>query len=375
MATQTKNQLAQSQRLTSLSHLFEQQRVPFTLLGVGPMSRAFIASRNQIDSERFGGGYVEGWTQSDLHYFVEKQTQRMPGLWFLSRDHGGPWQRDDEYQAGLDWERARASALASYRDDLDAGFSCLHIDTSRDPHFEGTVPLDVAVDRVVELVRHTEAHRSRSGAGPVDYEVSLEKTNGAISSVSEFDYFVGEMVRKLERRLLPRPLFVVANTGTLTKMDGNVGRVDFEAVRHLRAVTGKYGTILKEHNADYLDTDDLVQHPAAGIGMANVAPEFGKLETEALLDLSAREEERLGHDHPEASQLRATLLRHIRPSGRWRKWTHDVHDPEVLFRDPVWVERVIKVCGHYFFRREDVRDARACLYVNLARLELVEDPH
>ena len=46
---------------------------------------------------------------------------------------------------------------------------------------------------------------------------------------------------------------MVANTGTLTKMDGNVGRVDFEAVRHLRAVTGKYGTILKEHNADYLE--------------------------------------------------------------------------------------------------------------------------
>jgi tagatose-1,6-bisphosphate aldolase non-catalytic subunit AgaZ/GatZ len=380
------------QPTTTLSRLFQQQRVPFTLLGIGPMSRAiveasiecaarerapavFIASRNQIDSERLGGGYVEGWTQSDLYYYVDKMTARMPGTWVLSRDHGGPWQRDDEYQARLNWDRALASAIASYGDDLDAGFTCLHIDTSRDPQFSGMVPLDLAVDRVVELVRHIETRRSASGVGPVDYEVSLETTSSATPPAADFDYFVGEMVRKLEQQRLPRPLFVVANTGTLTRMDRNVGRVDFTAVRQLRAITSKYGTVLKEHNADYLDLDALAQHPTAGIGMANVAPEFGKMETEALLELCAREEERLGADHPAASRLRPTLLRHVRRSQRWRKWTHDVHDPEVLFQDPTLTESIVKVCGHYFFRREDVRDARQRLYGNLRRLSLIDDPH
>jgi tagatose-1,6-bisphosphate aldolase non-catalytic subunit AgaZ/GatZ len=381
--------------MTILSRLYAQPGAgPFTLLGVGPMSRlivdaaiecsaredaplVFIASRNQVESEQLGGGYVEGWDQHDLRHYVRQQSSRhrFRAPLVLCRDHGGPWQRDEELHARLDWHGALQSALTSYRDDLDGGFGCLHVDTSRDPSYRDVVPLDLAVERVVQVVEQTEKYRLGAGREAVDYEVSLERTNGDLTPPDEFDYFVGKLVRDLESHRLPWPLFIVGNTGTLTKMGQNGGAVDFEAVGELRNVAERYGMVFKEHNADYLDADALARHPDAGIGMANVAPEFATLETDALLELCAQEESLLGPGHPRSSGLREVLLRHVRRSTRWKKWVHEVDDPEVLFHDPVWQESVIKANAHYFFRREEVRDARRHLYANAVLMGVCEDPH
>jgi len=63
-----------------------------TLLGVGPMSKncvdaavelaeqyktplMLIASRRQIDSEQFGGGYVENWTTKNFADYVIKKDK------------------------------------------------------------------------------------------------------------------------------------------------------------------------------------------------------------------------------------------------------------------------------------------------------------
>ena len=67
-----------------------------TFLGIGPMSKncvdaaielgdqykaplMLIASRRQIDSEQFGGGYVENWTTKQFaDYVFEKDINRSP---------------------------------------------------------------------------------------------------------------------------------------------------------------------------------------------------------------------------------------------------------------------------------------------------------
>ena len=41
--------------------------------------------------------------------------------------------------------------------------------------------------------------------------------------------------------------------------------------------------MLKEHNADYISNDMLKIHPKIGIHAMNVAPEFGVVETRAML--------------------------------------------------------------------------------------------
>ena len=86
-----------------------------TLLGIGPMSPnllqasfelakdddfplMFIASRNQVDADELGGGYVNGWNQETFTKDIKKVADKVgfDGLYYLCRDHGGPWQRDKE---------------------------------------------------------------------------------------------------------------------------------------------------------------------------------------------------------------------------------------------------------------------------------------
>lgn len=83
-----------------------------TLLGIGPMSARllqasmelakdndfplmFIASRNQVDADELGGGYVNGWNQFTFVEAIEEMAKKVnfDGLYYVCRDHGGPWQR------------------------------------------------------------------------------------------------------------------------------------------------------------------------------------------------------------------------------------------------------------------------------------------
>ena len=82
-----------------------------------------IASRRQIDSEEFGGGYVNNWSTSEYAGYINKIKKTDNIL--LARDHGGPWQNEQEKNMSLD--QAMRSAKNSYMADIDAGFHILHI--------------------------------------------------------------------------------------------------------------------------------------------------------------------------------------------------------------------------------------------------------
>jgi len=75
----------------------------YTLLGVGPVSKNcvdatieiseesqkpifLIASRNQIDAEFIGGGYVNNWTTEEFAQYVLKKNTN-PNKIILARDH------------------------------------------------------------------------------------------------------------------------------------------------------------------------------------------------------------------------------------------------------------------------------------------------
>jgi D-tagatose-1,6-bisphosphate aldolase subunit GatZ/KbaZ len=353
-----------------------------TLLGIGPMSStvvraglraaaetgapvAFIASRNQVESAALGGGYVEGWDQAGLADYVASQAQRWRGKarWFLGRDHGGPWQRDDEYHARLPWPAARDRALRSLRDDIDAGFHYLHIDAAKDPFLGDDIPVDLGVHRIVELMHGAESHRLSRGLPSIDYEVSLEKANGQVTPAAEFDHFLAALVAELGSHGLPTPLFAVANTGTWAKLDRNVGEFRPDAARRLAAVARRHGLVFKEHNADYLADADLRVHTRCGIGMANVAPEFGHAETAALLHLAAMES--VGAPPLTASGIASKLAELVMRSGRAAKWLHgDSVDPHV----------VVKIGAHYFFSDQEIGGAREALYANIRACVPHPDP-
>lgn len=369
-----------------LHHLLQRWRdgsLSATLLGVGPMSKAviratielacekrfpvfFIASRNQVDLHELGGGYVKGWDQYDFVASIHRISDGLnfDGPIFICRDHGGPWQRDDERNLKLPLEEAMKRAKKSFMADLKAGFNLFHVDATKDPHREGPVPYEMVIERTLELVTAIESERIRDDVPPVAYEIGTEETTGGLTDERAFEGFLRKYLAESGRRSLPRPVFIVGQTGTLIKMRRNVGHFSPETASRLIAVAKKFGVGFKEHNADYLEDRLLEMHSKLGITAANVAPSFGAAETCAYLDLAALEERIRGAP----STFRVSLEQAALVSERWKKWLSDEGRDwtrDGIASDPKKLSEITKVAGHYVFDDPEVKKARdgMCAYL------------
>lgn len=382
-----------SSMLRAIYRMEEEEGRRCTLLGIGPMSEPviratfelakerdfpplFIASRNQIDTRRLGGGYVRGWDQKDFVDALRTAADEtgFQGLYYVCRDHGGPWQRDRERREALPAAEAMAIGKESYREDLTAGFDLLHIDPTKDPHAGEVVPMETVLERTVELIAFAEQERVRRGLAPVDYEVGTEETNGGLTSDEAYSEFIRSLAVRLGDRGLPMPVFIVGQTGTLTRMTENVGDYNLDAALWLSADARRFGVGLKEHNGDYLSERLLYLHPALGVTATNVAPEFGVAETAACLDLYAAEGMLAKKGLLDAPSDFLQVLREETVRGeRWRKWMVGADAEktvEEVLRDPVLCDTITRTGGHYSFDRGRVKQERAKLYANLERMGL-----
>jgi tagatose-1,6-bisphosphate aldolase non-catalytic subunit AgaZ/GatZ len=345
-----------------------------TLLGVGPMSLncvdaaielaneyeaplLLIASRRQIDSEEFGGGYVNNWTTQEFAKYVIDNDQK--GKIFLARDHGGPWQSTKEIADNLSLRRAMDSAKLSYLRDLEAGFQVLHIDPSVDIHC--TPNVDEILDRVFDLYDYCWTHAQRLGR-EVIFEVGTEEQSGSTNTQEELDYTLNELLKFCKKNHIPQPSFVVIQTGTRVMETGNVGsfdtplRVSNELPAEIQVpkmieMCNRYGIMMKEHNTDYLSDEALQWHPRLGIHAANVAPEFGVAETLALLAIL---------ENNNLQNLADQFLALSYNSRKWEKWMLD--ETSASNRD-----RSI-ISGHYVFSKPECDEIKA-----KARIELLKN--
>ena len=385
------NKLTIMQTVEGMLKLTEQGR-PSTLIGIGPMSSnllqatfelardfdfppMFIASRNQVDSDEFGAGYVNGWDQFRFAADIKAAADAVgyTGDYYLCRDHGGPWQRDEERNAHLPEEEAMDIARRSYQADLEAGFDLLRIDPTKDPFEIGKViPLDTVLTRTVELIEWCENKRKELDLAPVGYEVGTEETNGGLTTTDKYQEFIERLKVELEARDLPMPTFIVGQTGTLVRMTDQVGTYDFENAVDLAKMAASYGVGLKEHNCDYLDDETMLVHQAAGVTASNVAPQFGTEETRALLRLAHLEQTMVEKGlikAEDASDLRNVLLDHAIRTERWRKWM--VGDDtkltvEQIFADNEKALAILDIAGHYTFNEPEVKAEVAKNTANLA---------
>jgi len=297
-----------------------------------------IASRRQIDSEEFGGGYVNNWTTRRFADYVLDIDKK--GKVILARDHGGPWQNPVEAEKGYGLRRAMESAKASYRADLDAGFQILHIDPSVD--IFGQPSIDEVLDRVFELYEYCYSY-ARSLKRKVLFEIGTEEQSGSTNRQEEMSYSLSEIKKFCKRNNMPPPLFIVVQTGSKVMEARNVGSFDSPVrvadelppeiqVPKMVELCNRYGIYMKAHNTDYLSDEALQWYPRLGIHSANVAPEFGYAETTALV----RALEENG-----AEDLSESFLKIAFESGKWKKWM--VEGTSASDRDRAMI------AGHYVF--------------------------
>ena len=326
---------------------FEEQIKGKTLLGVGPMSKCvtdsvislaneykipilLIASRRQIECEELGGGYVNNWTTEAFVEYVRVNDKG--GYVLLARDHGGPFQGKNEKDK-IAYEEAMKSCLISYEADIKAGFDIIHID----PSLLHRATFDELVEDIKYLFTKCEEFAAKYNRDLV-YETGTEEANGGTSDLEGFANLVREV-----KKISPKIKFVVGNTGTLVKEMRNVGSINLEQTKELVRICNENGLLLKEHNLDYVDDVDpkvLSQHPIVGIHSANVAPEFGVVETKYLLDYLC------GNDKRDFSRFIELAVE----SKTWEKWL--VGDRQTSYLDKAYI------CGHYIFSHPEIKKMR-----------------
>jgi hypothetical protein len=336
-----------------------------TLLCVGPMSLncvnasielsnehnillMLIASRRQIDSQEFGGGYVNNWTTEEFAQYIVKHDKKEKIL--IARDHGGPWQNDIEINKNLDLTKAMQSAKNSYMADIDSGFHALHIDPSVDIHKIPTT--DEILDRVFELYEFCWEHAKKKGK-EIIFEIGTEEQSGSNDTGEELDYTLSKINLFCKKNRLPSPTFVVIQTGTKVMEKKNIGTFDSPLrvyneipseiqVPRMIEICNKHGIFMKEHNTDYLSDEALKWHPRLGIHAANVAPEFGVVETQSLVSIL---------ETHGLNDLAEKFLDLSYSSKKWEKWM--LKDSDATDR-----ERSI-IAGHYVFSNPKFMDIKS----------------
>ena len=175
-------------------------------------------------------------------------------------------------------------------------------------------------------------------------------------------------------RNLPHPIFIVGQTGTLTRKTENVGHYSIENAIKLSSLANKYNVAVKEHNGDYLADEILISHLASGIGAVNVAPEYGTVETRAYLELCVVEDKLKENGLiSETSNLRKVLATHAINCGRWKKWMLKEQKDltaEEIFKDETLTKEILDIAGHYTFNDDEVKTETEKLYKNLSKYSI-----
>ena len=330
-----------------------------TLLCSGPMSKncidasielskqfnipqVLIASRRQIDSEIFGGGYVENWTTKEFAQYVKNQNVSNV---FLARDHGGPYQNTIEKEKKLNIQEAMKSAKKSFEEDILAGFDFLHLDPSI-PIQNEKLTIDKILNRLFELYGFTYEFAQENKKN-IQFELGTEEQDGYGQDLEKFEYFLNETMKFCNKNKILKPTFVVAQTGTKVMETKNIGifkdsinkNTDL-SLHHLKKtieICNKYDVMLKEHNTDYLSNEALSLKPILGIHASNVAPEFGVVETKGLLYLL-----NIFGYKKEFDLFIETAIK----SNKWAKWM--LPDSNATNMDKAII------CGHYIFSNKEI---------------------
>jgi tagatose-1,6-bisphosphate aldolase non-catalytic subunit AgaZ/GatZ len=348
-----------------------------TLLGVGPMSKncvdvaielaeqyktplMLIASRRQIDSEQFGGGYVENWTTKQFaNYVLEKDVNQNI---ILARDHGGPWQNDLEKKQNMNLKDAMQSAKDSYQADIDAGFHMLHIDPSEDIHSQPNI--DQVLERVYELYDFCWSYAQQKNQDII-FEIGTEEQNGGNNTQAELEYTLESMRKFCKNNKMPFPTFIVIQSGTRVMETKNIGSFDSPIrvanelppeiqIPKMISICNKYGIFMKEHNTDYLSTESLRWQPRLGIHAANIAPEFGVAETKAFVNILKQ----TGH-----IDLLDEFLEISYNSMKWKKWMMEDTDANDT-------DRAI-IAGHYIFSSDEFIELKEKVNNQINNLDII----
>ena len=168
------------------------------------------------------------------------------------------------------------------------------------------------------------------GSYDIKFEVGTEESIRRFE-VSELEKLLWSLERKLYSPMFENIEYAVVQSGVGLDLgkQRNTGTFDPDRLEKMVSMCKKFGKKSKEHNGDYLSSNEYKVRFDMGLDSINIAPEFGQLETLCYL-------EKMGEDIEEYYNI-------CYDSKRWEKWVDDDFVPEDNKKE------LIKICGHYVF--------------------------
>ena len=280
-----------------------------TFLGIGPMSKEIInsldyfskkknkkimliCSRNQVDSKKLGGGYVNKFSTRSFSKFIKsKKNNKL----IMCRDHSGPYKKDGQKK---DIFKEVENTKISLLEDIINNFQILHIDTSEC----GKAKYEIAQELMNFCNISAEKYKKK-----IFFEFGCED-HGVLTSLKKFKEDINFFKNYSNKQ------YIVCQTGSLVKSVFQVGQFDVDTVKAMSKIAKENGIFLKEHNCDYLNNDEIILRRKNGINAINIAPEFGVLQTRLTYYLSKQ----LGLDRDIEKFKKIVLNR-----KKWKKWLYN----------------------------------------------------
>ncbi|MCD4706070.1 hypothetical protein K8R61_03245 [bacterium] len=294
-------------------------------LGIGPMSSEIIeavfsfsekenkslmliASKNQIDWDR---GYVNNWnTEEYMEYIEEMKKKYLKSQVYICRDHCGPGFKNDN----LD------DVSNTIDSDIENNFDLIHIDFCL---FKGSRK-DILnkSKRAIEYI-----HKKNSN---ILIEIGTDENSGDFLDDThrieeEMKFFSG----------LKNIVFYVVQTGSLIKEVNQVGNFNKNFIKKIKELAIHYNLKLKEHNADYLDSNNIALRQNL-IDAVNVAPQYGVLQTSLTIQKCLQYGINLDD-----------FLEDSYKSKKWEKWLYK-NNPDNKFLCSL-------IAGHYNFSKNSYK--------------------
>ena len=261
-----------------------------------------IPSRRQIECH---GGYVNNWTTEKFAAYIKEKSPLI-----LQRDHGGMGQ-------------GSCPARTSFTYDACSGFDLIHIDP-----WKIFTDIESAAAETTANMRFIDNINS-----DCRFEVGTEEAIKKYE-VEELEQFLS-ILKEKEPVLFNKIVFVVIQSGTGIQGTQNIGTFDKQRCIDMIALCEKYGVLSKEHNGDYLTSEEISKRFDLGLSAINIAPEFGVLETKCILGAIETEEQ-----FEEFFDL-------CYESNRWQKWLPE--DFELTNENK---RDIVMVSGHYVYSND-----------------------
>ena len=267
-----------------------------------------IASKNQID---YDGGYVNNWnTREYVAYLQGMKDVYRDSKVLICRDHCGPGFRAEHKTDCL------IDTIHTIKEDCDCNFDLLHIDLSR---FDGDIINGTL--KCLEFAREQNPNiQFEIGTDEIGKGNDLQKIEKELEVFHSFD-----------------PLYYVVNTGSLVKENYQAGRFNVDnTLDKVKYLARDYGIGLKEHNADYLNKEEIFSRVAdfTYVDAMNIAPQLGVVQTMTVLTEAMK---RGVNVYP--------FVDLVYNNKKWEKWEagHLQHNP--------WLATA--VAGHYHYTSDE----------------------